>query len=231
MLGGELSVAAISTPSQCVIAGPDDAVAGLEERLRGADILCRRVRNFHPIHTEMMEPIRERLTKLVRTIRLSRPRIPYISNVTGTWITESQATDPQYWAEHTCRTARFADGIGELLRGGKGMILLETGPGQSLGSFAMQHPAFQDGENMLTLASLRTTYDQQADEAFMLTTSGRLWTLALAPARQGTVTDSDTGNRQPNKRKFRHEETDQGGDSLNIAIRHGKAASDPTVGG
>ncbi len=28
------------------------------------------------------------------------PRLPYISNVTGTWITPGQATDPEYWARH-----------------------------------------------------------------------------------------------------------------------------------
>ncbi len=192
LLGNALSIAIISTPSQCVVAGPDDAVAALESRLRESDVICRRVQHFHAIHTKIMTPIRERLAERVGGIRLSRPRIPYISNVTGTWVTEGQATDPRYWVEHTCQTVRFADGIGELLRAGEG-ILLETGPGQSLGSFVMQHPAFQNlairsakiersgfSQKMLTLPSLRTKYEQQADEAFMLTTSGKLWAAGAA---------------------------------------------------
>ena len=38
-----------------------------------------------------------------------RRRCPYLSNLTGTWITAEQATDPQYWVDHLRHTVRFAD--------------------------------------------------------------------------------------------------------------------------
>jgi acyl transferase domain-containing protein len=174
MLTDDLSIAVISTPSQCVVAGPLDAVNVLENRLKDQEILCRRVQNFHPVHSKMMDPIRKSLTRLVETILLHPPEIPYISNITGTWITSEQATDPQYWVQHTCQTARFADGIGVLLQT-PGRILLEVGPGQNLGSFALQHPSFQKENNIVVLSSLKAAYDQQPDEVFWLNMLGKIW--------------------------------------------------------
>jgi len=73
------------------------------------------------------------------TVRLNEPKIPYISNVTGTWITAGDATNPAYWAMHANHTARFSDALHELGQF-KNPILLEAGPGRTLGVLAVQHP-------------------------------------------------------------------------------------------
>ena len=44
-------------------------------------------------------------------VQLREPKIPFISNVTGKWITKAEATDPAYWARHANHTARFSDGL------------------------------------------------------------------------------------------------------------------------
>lgn len=175
MLGDELSLATMSTPLQCVVAGPPNAISELEHRLQEQQVLCRRLQTSHAFHSKMMEPLKEPLTKLVGTFTLNRPQIPYLSNVTGTWITKTQATDPQSWAQHTYSAVRFSDGIGELLQT-PGQIFLEVGPGQSLGSFVFQHPAFQNvHDSVMVLPSLRTMYDGQPDAAFLLNSLGKLW--------------------------------------------------------
>ena len=66
------------------------------------------------------------------------PQIPYLSNVSGDWITAGEATEARYWSKHLCQTVRFSSGLSKLLKQGN-QILLEVGPGQSLGSFAQQH--------------------------------------------------------------------------------------------
>ena len=58
-----------------------------------------------------MEPILDRFVAVMRGVQLNPPQIPFISNVTGTWITAAQATDPRYWARHLRQTVRFADGV------------------------------------------------------------------------------------------------------------------------
>lgn len=174
LLGEDLSIAIISTPGQCVVAGPPEAVSRLEHSLADDDVVCRRLATTHAFHSHMLTPLREPLTEVARSIHLSPPQLPFISNVTGTWITSSQATDPHYWAQHTCSTVRFSDGVGELLQT-PGRVMLEVGPGQNLGSFVFQHPAFGDAEDCQVLPSLRNSYDGQSDTAFIYNTLVRLW--------------------------------------------------------
>ncbi len=101
-------------------------------------------------------------------------KIPYISNITGTWITDEQATDTTYWAQHMCQTVRFADGAGVMLQNPE-WLLLEVGPGQSLGAFIRQHPACSHSRLHLVLSTLPSIYERQSDLAFLLATLGKLW--------------------------------------------------------
>jgi len=79
----------------------------------------------------MVEPILDEFRKVVSAITLRAPEIPYISNLTGTWITPEQATDPAYWTKHLRQTVRFADGVSELSKTPQS-IFLEVGPGRTL---------------------------------------------------------------------------------------------------
>ena len=45
------------------------------------------------------------------SLELRPPRIPLVSDTTGTWMTAEQATDPRTWAEHMVRTVRFGEGV------------------------------------------------------------------------------------------------------------------------
>ncbi len=174
LLGNELSLATISTPLQCVVSGSPDAIMELEQQLNEKNILHRRLQTSHAFHSKMMKRLSEPFTKLAKTITFKSPKIPYISNVTGTWITNEQATDPHYWAQHTYQTVRFADGVSELLQAPE-RILLEVGPGQSLGSFVFQHPDIKNSKDTVILPSLRHVNEQQSDEAFLLNSLGKLW--------------------------------------------------------
>ena len=85
----------------------------------------------------MMDPILERFEKRLSNIAFKPPRIPYLSNVSGTWIKAEEATDPAYWARHIRSTVRFSDCLAELFRK-PDQILIEVGPGNALTSLARQ---------------------------------------------------------------------------------------------
>jgi acyl transferase domain-containing protein/SAM-dependent methyltransferase/acyl carrier protein len=53
----------------------------------------------------------ESFTQFVNTIALHPPQIPYISTISGTWITAADATDPDYWTRHLHQSACFTQGI------------------------------------------------------------------------------------------------------------------------
>jgi phthiocerol/phenolphthiocerol synthesis type-I polyketide synthase E len=167
-----LALAAVNAPSLSVASGPREAVERLGERLAAAGVEVRRLRTSHAFHSQMMEPILDRFAAEVARVRRNPPRIPFISNVTGTWITAAEATDPLYWARHLRRTVRFLEGMGELLEE-PGRVLLEVGPGRTLTSLASRHPRWVPGH--AAVASLRHPRDAQPDAAVLLTALGRLW--------------------------------------------------------
>ena len=172
-----LSLAAVNGTTGCVAAGPLEALEALEKDLDAAQVMHRRLTTTHAFHSTMLEPAADELTALVSTFTLNPPSIPYVSNVTGTWITDAEATDPAYWARHMCQPVRFADGVGELLRGRDGVdddALLEIGPGQSLSSFARLHGDY--GKGRAVVSALRSRHGGDADAALFLAALGELWT-------------------------------------------------------
>ncbi|MBP5973117.1 acyltransferase domain-containing protein [Brasilonema sp. CT11] len=174
LLTEHLCLSAVNGPQLCVVAGSTEAIAKLEQHLLKDGIACRQLQTTHAFHSPVMEAILEPFIQLVKSFDLKPPQIPYISNVTGTWITAMEATNPSYWGSHLCQTVRFADGI-ETLWQMPAQILLEVGPGQTLGSIALQHPASAKVSERLVLASLPNSYDQQSDLAFSLNTLGQIW--------------------------------------------------------
>ena len=171
-LGPDLALAAVNAPRLCVVSGPTPQVEALRERLEARGVSCRPLHTSHAFHSPMMEPVLKPFAEQVARLRLQPPSLPYLSNVTGTWITPEQATDPAYWAAHLRSTVRFADAAAELFRD-PSLIFLEVGPGQTLSTLMKQHPDRPEG--CVALASLRHPHDPTPDHQFLLTTLGRLW--------------------------------------------------------
>ncbi|MEM7584769.1 MAG: SDR family NAD(P)-dependent oxidoreductase [Acidobacteriota bacterium] len=174
LLGPEVSLAAINGPPLSVLSGSEAGIASVESRLLEEGVLCRRLETTHAFHSWMMAPLVEPLTQQVSSLQLERPRIPYLSNVTGTWITDEEATDPAYWSKILCQSVRFGAGLAELWQE-PGRILLELGPGQALGSLALQHPGATSQEDPVVLSSLRSGFQSGSDVEFALRNLGLLW--------------------------------------------------------
>ncbi|HEY0603975.1 MAG TPA: SDR family oxidoreductase [Herpetosiphonaceae bacterium] len=170
LLTSEISLAAVNTAGWSVVSGPEAAIRRLEQRLLDQEIQCRRLHTSHAFHSAMMDPILDEFTGVVRRARLNPPQIPFISNVTGTWITAEEATDPRYWARHLRRTVRFADGIHALIQEHSTRVLLEVGPGTTLNLFARKAPGAE-----LVISSLRHPQDQRSDDECLMTALGQLW--------------------------------------------------------
>ena len=172
LLGKQLSLAASNGPSLCVVSGSPDAVEQLSSKLTEQGVECRRLQTSHAFHSEMMEPILEPFMEQVKKVNLKPPKISYVSNVTGTWITAAEATDPSYWAKHLRASVRFEEGLHELLKEPE-RVLLEIGPGRTLSTLARRHP--DKGTEQVVLSSLRHPHEQHSDVEFLLKTLGQLW--------------------------------------------------------
>jgi amino acid adenylation domain-containing protein len=177
-LNGKLSLAAVNSPSLCVVAGPFDALDEFEKKLEMDGIMCRRLVTSHAFHSAMMDPIIEPFTKLVAEVRPSRPQIPYVSGVTGTWISEKETTDPAYWARHFRQSVQFASALGEL-RKKPDSILLEVGPGNVLGTLARQQAGTAVEQPILS--SLADSFSGEGDAASIMNSLGALWLAGARP--------------------------------------------------
>jgi acyl transferase domain-containing protein len=171
-----LALAAHNAPSVCIVAGDFAAVRALEEHLHDRHISCLRVRTSHAFHSPMMEPMLEPFLAEVGQVGRAPPRIPFLSNVTGEWITPEEVTDPRYWVRHARQTVRFAEGI-LLLFGSPGRALLEVGPGRTLGALLGRHPARPPGQ--VVLSSLPRPGDSRPELASLLDALGQLWQWGL----------------------------------------------------
>ena len=171
-LNADVSLAAINGPARCVVAGPKEAIDAMEQALLKKEHSCTRLHTSHAFHSAMMDEMLEPFTERVRQCSIHAPQIPYLSNVTGTWVTRDDVEDVTYWARHLRGTVRFEAGIKTLLKEGD-HVFLEVGPGRALTTFVKQQ--LKRGSGHVPLSSIRHPKQKESDYQFLLTTLGQLW--------------------------------------------------------
>jgi amino acid adenylation domain-containing protein len=174
----ELSLAAVNSPTLCVVAGALQPLAAFESELNAAGVACRRLVTSHAFHSTMMDPLIEPLAAAVGKIKLNPPSIPYVSGVTGSWITAAEATDPYYWARHARAPVHFSAAVREL-RSHPDAILLEVGPGSVLATLARQHGPLGAGQAIVS--SLSDGYSGAGDYAALMAALGEMWLAGETP--------------------------------------------------
>jgi amino acid adenylation domain-containing protein/non-ribosomal peptide synthase protein (TIGR01720 family) len=167
----DLSLAIDNGPS-CIVAGSVKAIDAFETRMKKNKIMCVRLQGSHAIHSQMMNPVLPEFAEIVETLTLDKPQIPYIANVTGNWITAGEAASPAYWINHLREPVRFADGMKELVKD-KRNILVEVGPGRDLSTLAVRY--VQDSQALQVMYLMPPSQREAADGYFLLKQIGRLW--------------------------------------------------------
>jgi len=175
-LSEQISLAAVNGPSTCVVAGESEAIATLERDLSAQDIRCRQLRATRAFHSHMMDAILDRFAQFCSRIRFVPPRIPFISNVTGQWITGDEAASPAYWVAHVRHEVRFGDGLQLLVREPR-WLLLEVGPGHTLSNLARE--VCDQHQHVYT--TVRHARGDELDSVFLLETLARLWLAGVVP--------------------------------------------------
>ncbi|WNZ21408.1 acyltransferase domain-containing protein [Leptolyngbya sp. NK1-12] len=220
----ELSLAAENAPQLCVVSGREEAIAALQQQLDQQQIPNRRLHVSHAFHSDLMQSVLYPFGTALRQIQLRPPQIPLISNLTGTWLTAAQATDPDYWLAHLRQTVRFSAGIITLQQQPE-RVWLEVGPGQTLSQLVKAHyplpsaqteaaqsptilpslssaqaaqPGSHSAKSALDLMDLIDRSDQvdRSDQALMLRSLSQLW-LAGAPIDWSQFYAAETRHRLP----------------------------------
>ena len=175
LLTGELSIAIDNGPS-CITAGSTEIIDTFERQMKERKVLCMRLPVSRAIHSKMMEPILKEFKEILGKITLNKPRIQYISNLTGNWLTPQEAADPAYWTRHLRGTVRFADGIKQLLKE-ENALFLEIGPGRDISALALRHIEAAGNSGHRVISLVRHPGKDIPDVYFLLSRLGRLWLL------------------------------------------------------
>ncbi len=172
ILPDTIEVAAVNGPSLCAVGGPSDVLGKWLAGLADRGVQSVRLKTSHAFHSAMMQPACAALADAVAKVSLSPPKIPYVSNLTGTWITAEQATSPGYYAAQLRHTVQFHTGIRTLLSDPT-LALLEVGPGTALTTMARLNEGSE--RTNLTFSSLPQIGERRSEAAALLQAAGRLW--------------------------------------------------------
>ncbi len=192
LLDGSLSLAAILGPRLCVVAGAVPELAALGTRLAAYSVGIKLIRTSHAFHSRDMAPILDRFVEAFAGVTLHPPRIPFVSNVTGTWITPQEAVDPSYWARQLREMVRLHDGLATLGAAAH-VVCVEVGPGRSLSALS-QHAI--EGRRMEAVPSCCDRDEAADDRAAFVGALARLWTLG-ASIDWHTVSNGDIRRKVP----------------------------------
>ncbi|MGE5944181.1 MAG: amino acid adenylation domain-containing protein [Flavobacteriales bacterium] len=174
-----LSIAAINSSQSCVVAGHAQDIEAFEKTLISHDVTCKILATSHAFHSFMMDPILASFKFEVDKIEKNIPRIPIVSTATGTWLSDSEALNSDYWTNHLRHTVLFGNAVSTILEL-EDPILLEIGPGHTLTTLARQQSA---GKILTAFASLPSEIKDMPhnDYQTLLNTLGSLWLHGLSP--------------------------------------------------
>ena len=165
-----LDFAAVNAPDLCVASGPVQEIEAMRAALSAQDIESTSIRIDVAAHSRMLDPILNTFRQACQKIDFHPPQVPLVSNLTGSWLSPSEATDTEYWVKHLRSTVRFSDGLSTLRTLGE-TVLVEMGPGRTLSMLAKaQSKPFANAIN-----TMRHPQEAANDVEYALESFGKSW--------------------------------------------------------
>lgn len=171
-VSSDISLAAVNSPSLCVVSGDSEKIKQLNSHLESVNIAAKLLNTSHAFHSHMVNPAVEQFETLIKPIKLSKPDKKFVSTVSGTWITDDQAISHRYWAEHMRNTVRFSDGLQTILKN-KDQVLVEIGPGSTLTVISNKQIPKDSGNKAISLIGGKNGLQSEMER--LLNAVGQLW--------------------------------------------------------
>ncbi|MGW9176040.1 SDR family NAD(P)-dependent oxidoreductase, partial [Streptomyces decoyicus] len=182
-----VSIAAVNGPESTVIAGEDSAVAEIAGRFESEGRKVKRLQVSHAFHSPLMEPMLDEFRAVAESVSYAEPRIPVVSNVTGTLATAEELTSPDYWVRHVRGAVRFADGV-RWLAEHEVTRCLEIGPDGTLTAMAQGCLDGGTDADHLLVPALRKG---RPEAAGLLTALAQVFTAGTPLTWEAAFTDGD----------------------------------------
>lgn len=167
----KVDIALHNTHSSIVLSGAPKEIQSLENYLEKQGKTFKKLKVSHGFHSYLMESIEDSFKSMFHNIKSNAPKIPIISNVTGTWLSDKEAMDPNYWYKHLRQTVHFSKGIDLLLASNKHPFFLEIGVGNTLSSFVRAN----NGSPEHVIHTLPNHHKKTTDVYQLLYSLGVMW--------------------------------------------------------
>ena len=156
VVAGKVCIAAINSPQNTVIAGPEADIAVVLKKLKEQGVRSQRLLVSHAFHSPLMEPMLTDFKKFADTIQYAAPRIDLVSNVSGQIAGADNFANAAYWCRHVKEPVQFMASMQALYDLGY-RVFLEVGPHPTLlgmGIQCLQKP------DCVWVPSLRRDHDE-----------------------------------------------------------------------
>lgn len=176
-LNDHISLAAINGPDQVVLSGTFEAIDELKRLLDNAGISFVTLHTSHAFHSAMLNPVLDEFKKTLLEIAFKKPAVHFVSNVTGEFIKDEEATSADYWCKHMRETVRFSDGIKKILRQDRHLVFVEIGAGASLTALLKQHDT--ENRRLPAVNIIRPFKEAINDVKYATRSLGQLWAFGV----------------------------------------------------
>ena len=172
----QVTLASINGDERVVLSGPIEAIGRVQQGLAARGIATQWLNVPFAYHSTLLDPLLDDYRAIIGRAARRPLTARCMSNLTADWLTNEQASDPQYWAAQMRQPVRFAEGLRRMREDGHTMFV-EVGPGQTLAGLARQVL----GRGVTVCGSLaRESRVADADWRAILDTLGRLWSAGIA---------------------------------------------------
>lgn len=167
-----IDLAVINSASSLVVSGREADIEMFSKKMTEQGYGSKLLYTSHAFHSRMMDDVLADFEREVAAIKIEQPKIPYVSNVTGTFVKYEEIRQSSYWSGQLRHTVQFLKGASLLLKEGNA-VFIEMGPGNALCNYLSGNELKKDDHHLIS--AVRHSRQEIEDQRYLLGKIGLLW--------------------------------------------------------